>query len=539
MTEDSQTDAYAQTFLELELEKARERLTDSEEELVQYARDNEILEVNNSQQTQEQKLTGLNAALSAAEQRQVEAESQLQQARLHGSVSGILANPVVEGLKRQLSDLEANYQNQLKIFKPAYPDMQQLAQEIATVKRKLNTEKATLSTSLQAEKTAASNLSERLKTELADYENELINLRDRSVEYNALQREVDTNRKLYEGLLQRNKEVSIAAGASSSNVRVIDTATVPPRSFRPQKLLNMLIGLVAGLLLASALALLRESFRKSLPTSELENLSGLPVLGTIPYVKRGQQHNLALSTVRDIGSSVAEAYRVAATNLKFAFPGKGSRTILLTSINPAAGKSTSAVNLALSKAQMGNKVLLIDADLRRPTIHEKTGLKNHLGLSEYLHGDVELSRVTQPFSEAKNTYVITSGLLNLDPVEALSCERMIKLMERAKKYFDVTIIDAPPVTGFADALLLADFADATVLVTDEENIDRGKMSDTLVRLQRVKQNVVGFLVVKSHQAKLSERYYERYRRHSTGQGVPLIAAATHRTDGLNLAKQSG
>lgn len=539
-TSNSQTDTYAQTFLELELEKARDRLTASEEELVEYARENEILEVNNSQETQEKKLTELNTALSSAEQRKIEADSQLRQADANNSAADVLRNPLIEGLKRQLSDLEAEYQNQLRIFKPAYPDMQQLAIEIGSVRRKLAAESATVQRTvkgtLQAESNAASDLVTRLQDELADYKDQLIDQRDRSVEYNALKRELDTNRKLYEDLLQRNKEVSVASGASTSNIRIIDAAQPPVKSFRPNKPLNMLIGLLGGLMLASAFALLRESLSHSLSSgSELEKLSGLPVLGTIPYVRRTRQAALPLAALRDVGSAVAEAYRVAATNLKFAFNEPGSRIFLVTSVNPSAGKSTSSVNLALSKAQLGNKVLLIDADFRRPTLHKKMSINNHIGLSEYLYGDVELVKATQQFSEATSTYVITAGLLNLDPVEALSCERMVKLIERARQYFDVTIIDAPPVTGFADTLLLAEYADGAVIVTEEEKMDRREMADTLARLQRVKQNVLGFLMVKSRSnAAVSERYYQNYQRRPA-DNAPLVVAQ-HKTDGLNLAR---
>ncbi|MGB1255730.1 MAG: GumC family protein [Thiolinea sp.] len=540
LTADSQTDTYAQTFLELELEKARDRLTSSEDELVQYARDNGILEVNNSQEAQEKKLTELNSALALAEQRKTEADSQLSEGQFNGNAADVLRNPVIEGLKRQLSDLEAEYQNLSKIFKPAYPDMQQLAREIETVRRKLAAEtvtvKNTATATLEAESVAATSLVERLQDELADYKDQLLDLRDRSVEYNALQRELDTNRKLYEGLLQRNQEVGVAAGASSSNIRIIDPAKAPVKHFRPVRPLNMLIGLIAGLLLASALALLRESLNNSLAsTEELEKLSGLPILGTIPYVSRLNQRKLPLAALRDIGSSASEAYRIAAANLKFVFPEPGSRIFLVTSVDPAVGKSTSAVNLALSKSQIGNKVLLIDADFRRPTIHHKMELNNHLGLSEYLHGDIELSKVTQHFAEAKNTYVITAGLLNLDPVEALSCDRMLKLIEMARQYFDVTIIDAPPVTGFADALLLAEQSDATIIVTHAENIDRQQMSQALARLQRVKQNVAGFLVVKSRDAEVPEGYYQRYQQQPVSSVAPL-ASARHKTDGLNLAR---
>ena len=343
--ENSATGDLVQNVLDQELVRSRERLTETEQRLVDYARDNNILEVNNSQSTQEQKLNELNRSLAAAEQRQLEAENQLQQAQSHGSVPGLLASPVVEGLKQQLAELEGRYQNQLKIFKPAYPDMQQMAQEIQLLKRQLAAEQATLKQSLQAEKVAATGLATQLRRELDNYKSELGTLRDRSVEYNALQREVDTQRKLYEELLQRQEEVGVAtASRDMTSMKVIDPADVPTESFKPNKILNMLIAFVVGSLLGAALALLRETMTNKIRSSdELQSFSGLPVLGKIPHISGSARQQLSLAASRQIGSPVAEAYRIAATNMRYINPDNPSQVILLTSVNPGEGKSTSSI----------------------------------------------------------------------------------------------------------------------------------------------------------------------------------------------------
>ncbi len=547
MTQDSQSDSYAQTFLEQELEKARSRLANSEEELVRYARDNNILEVNNSQAAQEQKLTELNKALVAAEQQQVKAEARLRQAQTNNNeTTSILTNPTLATLKQQLSTLEANYRKLGETFKPAYPDMQQLAGEIRTVKASIRAETARLKRSREADYQAnyavSANLVNQLRGELQSYQNELISLRDRGVKYRALQREVETNRKFYNSLLQRMTEVDVASGAHASNVRIIDKATPPPKVFSPNKLLNLLLGGLVGLILGTGLALLRESARRSVDSvGELQALTGLPVLGTIPHVRKRSRRVLPLATVWEVGSPVAEAYRVAATNLKFAGAGGLPKTLLVTSINPAEGKSTSSINLAISLAQMGHKVLLMDADLRRPTLHEKTGLSNQAGLTEYLQGEVELSKATQHLGAAKDAFVITAGMIHLDPVEALSSPQMKQLVTLSEQYFDITLIDAPPLTGFADALLLASLTAATLLVSSEDTaVERGQLQDALEQLQRVRQNVLGCLVVKARSGVVSEQYYARYSR---GRPVNLetpvqTTPAMPHNQGLNLAKGS-
>lgn len=531
----SETDTYAKEFLEQELEKARQRLNLQEGKLIEYAKQNGILEVNNSQSSQERQLDELYSALGAAERTRIQAESQMIQGRKHGNVRDVLNNPVVEGIKQNLNTLEAEYQEKLKLFKPAFPDMQRLQQQIQEVRSQLQREVSGLKQSLQAEYVAAKKLEDDLRRQLESYKNELVALRDRSIEYNALKREVETSRDLYDGLLQRMKEVNVAANVTSSNIRVVDAAAPDDKVFRPKKALNLIIGSLVGLMLGVGAALLRETLSQSVASmDELQTLSGLPVLGTIPHVRHLSESNLALATVRDAGSLLAESYRVMTANLRFVLPGGvAPRVTLITSVNPAEGKSTSAVNIAMSQAQQGLKVLLIDADLRRPSVHTKLGLPHARGLSNYLGGEVDIANVTHPSRELKGLYLILAGTLTTDPVRMVSSPAMAQLLMLATKHFDSVIIDGPPTAGFADALYLSSMAEATVIVADEERINRKRLLTTIEQLQRVRQNVVGFLMVKSQQEAMDSRYYDRYQ--SVHPSKAEIKAAKNKRKGLNLA----
>lgn len=533
----SETDTYAKEFLEQELETARSRLTLQEAKLIEYAKQNDILEVNNSQSSQERKLDELYSALGEAERNRIQAESQMTQGRKHGNVREVLNNPVVEGLKQNLVTLEAEYQEKLKLFKPEYPDMQLLQGRIGEVRQQLQKEVGGLKQSLQAEYAAAKKLEDDLRNQLDGYKGELVDLRDRSIEYNALKREVETSRNLYDGLLQRMREVSVAANATSSNIRVVDAAAPDNEVFRPKKALNLILGGLVGLMLGIGAALLRETLNQSVASvSELQALSGLPVLGTIPHVRNKSESHLALATAREVGSLLAEAYRVATANLRFVLPGGvAPRVTLITSVNPAEGKSTSAVNIALSQAQQGMKVLLIDADLRRPSVHVKLGLPNARGLSNYLNGETDIATITHPSREAKGLYFITAGTLMADPVRMVSSPVMAQLLNLACQHFNSVIIDGPPAAGFADAIYLASMAEATVIVADEDHINRKRLLNVIEQLRRVKHNVVGFLMVKSQDEATDYRYHDRYQQRIPGTEQPTAKVPKGKRRGLNLA----
>lgn len=347
--------------------------------------------------------------------------------------------------------------------------------------------------------------------------------------------------ELYGNLMARVEQGDKALGIESGNVWVVDKAAPRGQLFIPDNWLNLILGGLIGLMLGAALALLREFRNNTVHSdSELQAVSGLPVLGKIPNVNKKNRRVLAMAAVREVGSPVAEAYRIAAANLKFASPEGMPRSLLITSLNPGEGKSTSSVNLTLSLAQMGYKVLLIDADLRRPVLHEKMALNNHIGLTEYLQGDIELSRVTQRIDSVNNAFVITAGMINLDPVEALTDVKMKALLTLSSQYFDVTVLDAPPLTGFADALLLAELSDATLLVSGELiGHDNSRLSMALEQLQRVKQNVIGWLIVKARTGIVPEQYYARYTQSQTRRknlDTTLVTPLMLQKKGLNLTK---
>ncbi|PID46259.1 MAG: hypothetical protein CSB47_04855 [Proteobacteria bacterium] len=514
----SETGEYAKEFLRHELDKARANLQDAEKRLVEYSNKNGILGIDAKQTRHVRKLNDLSAALVQAEIRRTTAESLYREMKNTGSVSTVITNPVITSIKGRLVALEAEYQEKLKLFKPGYPDMQRLQQQINETRRNLRTELNTIQSSLKSDFESAREQERELRADLKRFNKKLYSLQGNSINYNTLKREVDSSGKLYNGLLQRLEEVEVAssANANTSNISIIDPAREPTKKYRPNPKLNILVGSIAGLLLGIGLAFLRDSLDRSIKTpDDLYKFTGLPVLGSIPRPVRISKRHLALACKMEPDTRFAEAYRVFAANMRYQNNQDEEQILLVTSSLEGEGKSTTACNLACAYSQMGMRVLLIDADLRMPSIHKKIGIPNTVGLSEYLGNESDLIGITQTIKAIQNLFVITAGNHHDDPMRLLSSERMAYLISQASQRFDFVIIDSAPASGLAETLILSSLASKTLIVTDESNMktQSEQIKRTVDSLGRIKQNVCGFLLVNvKGTSKQEQKYYQRARR---------------------------
>ena len=508
----SETGEYAKDFLDQQIIEAGERLRSDELTLVKYANENGILGVDEGQTRQVKKLENLDSALVQAEIRRIEAESLYLQMKRAGSVSTVLTNPVVTSLKARLVGLEGDYQEMLKTFKPNYPDMQRLQQQINAANGKLNKEMSNIQRSMEADFKAAKRQEDKIRNELKQFNTTMQNLQDSGVDYNNLKRNVENSNKLYSSLLQRREEVSVAFQANTSSISIVEPAVMPVSKYRPRPKINLLVGLLSGLIFGLAFAFLRESLDKSIKSSDdLEKLTGLPILGMIPRVTKSKmKKQLDMIAYKMPQSAPAEAYRILATNIRLMFRTDEDHVMLITSVNSGEGKSTTATNIACSYALMGKKVLLVDADIRSASIHNKLQISNKLGLTHYLKGEVDLVGITQPVKKVPGLYAITAGEYDVDPVSLLSHERMSYLTTQGGSIFDYVIIDAPPVNGFADALVLTSLATSTILVVREEEMDARSIKGVISQLRRVKNNVAGFLLVNAKNPVANAKYYAKY-----------------------------
>ena len=510
----SETGEYAKEFFTKRLGEARDRLDKSEAALLTYSNKNGILRVDDKQTVNLKKLGNLDDALVQAEIKRIEAESLYSQMQKTGSVSAVLNSPVVGSLKARLVKLEGDYQEMLKTFKPNYPSMVSLRQQINDANGKLQKEKGSIQRSMKADYLAAKQQEGKIRRELRQFNKKLGKLQNSSLDYNNLKREVATNTKLYDSLQGSLDKINVASQSNTSSISIVEPAVVPINKFKPKPKLNLLLGLLSGLILGLALAFLREAFDQSVNSADdLQSITGLPVLSNIPRIsKAAAQGKMGLISAMMPDTAAAEAYRILAAKLRFMKKdAEDGRVLLITSAQSNKGKSVSASNVACSLAKMGMKVLLVDADLRKPSMHEKLGIENGAGLTDFLNGEIDLVGITQPVKQVSGLYAITAGKYTSDPVSLLSHERMSYLTTRASQIFDYVIVDAPPVIGFADTLILSSLATSTIIVDQEKTLKINNVKYVLEQLGRVSNNVEGYLLVNSRNKSITDN--KDYAKH--------------------------
>ncbi len=494
--------AYAKKFLEERIQQVRANLEDSENRLLTYAKEREIVNLDDRLGNLLQTLSAMSSALVQAEAQRIRAESEYAQA-LEGrgpAVLKTLDSEVIQKLKARKGDLEVQYQEQLKVFKPGYPRMEQLQRQIAEIDQQIEREVDAIRAAVEADYAAKVREQATLQTRVSEVKAEVLALQDRSTDYQTLKREVETNRALYDGLLQRMKEVGVVAGISTNNISIVDRAQVPGSAYKPNLRNNLIkalaIGLIAGILLAFLLEHMDDTVKGS---EDVEGRVRAPLLGVIPKVSARQhgiaEEEIALLAAKDPKSPLAEAVRSLRTQLIFSTADGAPKITHLTSPGPGEGKTTAAANIAITFAQAGGKVLLIDADLRAPSLHRAFKLPNTIGLTNYLAGDTKPAEIAQA-TEITRLFTVTSGPLPPNPVELLSSAKMLDFLSLASERFDYVVLDGPPVVGLADALVLANLARATILVVESGRTRYGAIEGSIKRLVAANAAIIGAVVSK-------------------------------------------
>jgi capsular exopolysaccharide synthesis family protein len=495
--------AYARNFLEKQIGKTRADLEKSERQLVAYAQAQGIINTGTGEagstptdanSIQGESLIALNQALAQATARRVAAEGAYRSGIAVGATADVTAQTVQ--LRQTRAGLEAEYQDKRTLMKPDHPDMISLRSRIDELDRQIARETSQASSghtnTLLAEYRGAAAAERALQGRVAALKGSVLDLRGRSIQYTILQREVDTNRALYDALLQRYKEVGVAGGVGTSPVSIVDRADVPNSAYKPNLLLNLLMGLGLGLAAGIAAAIALEYLYDTIKTREdVRQKLGLACLGAIP--KTAGQESF-IEELKDPRSVVSEAYSAVVASLRFSTEEGLPKTLVVTSTRSGEGKSSSALAVAQNFARRGASVLLIDSDLRKPAFKAAS---DKVGLTRLLTGDDEASRSHIVATQFSDLWLMPSGPLPPNPADLLSTGRFHEILLDVSEHFDIVIVDAPPVIGLADSLLLAAVSGNVLFVVESGKTRTKAAVEALRMLGGTGAHILGATLTKS------------------------------------------
>ena len=501
-----ESSAFARKFLDQRLTQTKAALEKSERDLVEYADREKIVMVgggadqggnsSGSESLEGSTLTSLNGALATAQAERIAAEQKFRSEGASAGQSAAITSSAVSNLKGERAKLQVDFQEKLGTFKPDYPEMvalktriRELDQQIARAQGEIS---GSVSNSYAGEYRAALGREQQLRARVAQLTTGVLDLRNRQIKYNILSREVDTNRSLYDGLLQRFKQVSVAGGVGASQVSIVDRALVPGGPFAPNLRNNLLISLLIGLMIGAGVAFAIEFIDDTIKNpDDMRNRLNLTLLGVVPSVAKGMT---MLEALDDPSSAQSEAYLSIRTAIKFTTAGGSPKSLLVTSSQAAEGKSSSCFAIARGFARLGQSVLLIDADMRKPSFSVPTGSEGS-GLSALLASTDDLGKhITQ--TSIPNLFLVPSGPIPPNPVELLGGMRLREVLAEAEGRFDIVIFDSPPVMGLADAPLLASVVDASIFVVQAGRIRRPAALRALARLEQAGARIVGGVITK-------------------------------------------
>ncbi len=512
------------TWLTQQLSEFQLKVQESQEKLVRYQEEHGILGIDEKENIITSKLDELNKELTVAEADRMQKESVY---RLAGSGDpDLLSNldpssPLVK-LRNQEVDLHRQLAQASVNFQPTYPKVEELNNELKAVQADIKIEVSRLAAKFQKDYMAALEREKLLRASLENQKTAENQLNESAIEYSLLKRDLETNRQLYEGLLQKLKEAGVMTGLRSSNVRIVDPASAPTAPSTPNIPRNLMISLLVGLAGGVSLAFILESRDNTVHSLEqAQMITSLPSLAVIPLGSRANRtlprdkllgQPAAAASVARPKSQMAEAYRALRTSILLSETGKSAKVLMVTSALPQEGKTTTSVNLAIVLAQHGSRVLLIEADMRRSGISEVFTFKSDLGLSTVLGQNTSFEGAVQSIPGVQNLSVLPAGPVPINPSEMLASARMRELLKNVGPKFDHIIIDTPPVLNVTDAVLLSALADSTVLVIRSGVTGKAALRRVHEVLTHVGARMTG-VVLNAADSTEPDRYYygNRYR----------------------------
>jgi polysaccharide biosynthesis transport protein len=492
-----ETSSYAREFLAGRLEEARQELDDSEREAQEYARGAGIVQTSGVENAGPTSLSAaslmqMNADLAAARTTRIQAEQRWRQASATPlmSLPEVQSNGAIQGLLSRRAELGAELARLRQEFRDDYPAVARLQSQISQIDQEVQTLATQVRNSIQDRYLTAARQESSLAARIGGLRAETLQDQARIDQLERINREAAGDRSLYDNLLSRFQEVSTAAGITTNNMVIVEQATPPGSPTTPNPPLYLAIAAAAGLALGIIAAFIRE-FRQDpvrSPDDVLQKL-GMPLLGTTPAARAP---GAAYEELVYSNSPLSEAYHSVRCALEYA-PGQPPRSILVTSSRPGEGKSTTAIALAADFASHGMKVLLIDADLRRPGLHKLVGGHNDVGFADVLGEEAALEDAVQRF---ENIDFLSGGSASKNPTEILSPGRVARFITLNTSLYDVMVLDGPPVMGMADAPQMARSVAGTMLVVEAGRVQRAHVQTALRRLRAVQATILGIVLTK-------------------------------------------
>ncbi len=505
-------------WLSQQLTEQRKALEASEAALQAYRERNGAVSVADSASNiVVQRLSDLNGALTKAKTERINKEAlynQLKAAEASGRLDtfpAVLSNDYVQKLRGDLADLQRQQAQLAERYGERHVEMIKIRTAVESADAKLKVELGKVVESVRNEYQAALSEEQSLQGALNSQKSEALSQNRTGIEFGVLQREVESNKQIYESLMQRTKETGISGERKSTNIRVIDEAEVPKGPISPNVQRSFMLSLVAGLTLSLGLVFFIDYLDSRLKTpQDLKNYLGVPFLGLIPAVQRGKGASNPLLTDID-APSFSEAFKTVRTNVLFSSAEDGLRTIVVTSAGPGEGKSICSANIAIALAQTGLRVLLVDADMRRPRVHEIFEASEEPGLSNLLTGNAKASEVIQK-SRVAGLWLMSAGHIPPNPAELLSSPRFVDFLGALEDHFDWVVLDTPPVLVVSDSMVVANKATGVVFVVGADQTTRNAARNAVDQLTSANATVIGSVLNKADVHRHSHYYGSYYKK---------------------------
>jgi capsular exopolysaccharide synthesis family protein len=530
----TRTNSVTGTYLQKRIAELQSQIRNGEEQLLNYAQSHEILSLDASQNTVVERLAGLNKELLEAENDRSLAEAAYRTSLMPGAAeaNAEVSDKQVGDLKTHLAELRQKRAQLLLTDTEESPEVKDVTQQIATLEKQLEdtrgSAKKIINTNLESNYRKALDREKTLRESFGKQRADTVAQNQAAINYNILKQEIETNKGLLDGLMQRSKENDVTMAGTPNNIHVVDYAAIPKGPIGPRRMQAVMLALVLAIAFGVALALFLEYLDDTLKSpSDIENGLRLPSLAIIPIAGKPAQGFLPISRalqrtngngsgpellINTTGPSLqAEAYKHLRTSILLSTAGRAPKSLLVTSSVPAEGKTTTVVNTATVLAQTGAQVLVIDADMRRPRLHQVFGLSNNDGLSAILSSDMTEADVLSKINKFRDTniYLLSSGAIPPNPAELLGSAQMKRLLDIVGETFNYIVIDSPPIASFTDGVLISSLVDGVLLVVQGGKTSRQVVKRTRQMLHEIGAKIIGVVLNKAD-VRSSDYYYYHY-----------------------------